>query len=110
MRAHLTLATVLLVSTVSLMIGAGQALAAFPATPLNIGTVPAGKSITITFEVTVNSPFLTPDGTVCAQGTVSGVDMTDVLTDDPDIGGADDPTCTPVTGGVPVELSRFRIE
>jgi large repetitive protein len=62
---------------------------------LNIGTLPAGQSITITFNVTINDPFL--GGTqVSNQGTVSGSNFSDVLTDDPDFPGAADPTVTPV--------------
>src|SRR5262249_7006767 len=39
---------------------------------LNIGTLPAGKSITITFNAQVNDPFAGPGAQVCNQGTVSG--------------------------------------
>ena len=42
----------------------------------NIGTLPAGGSATITFQVTVNNPpnltLLTPNPRVENQGTVSG--------------------------------------
>jgi uncharacterized repeat protein (TIGR01451 family) len=63
---------------------------------LTIGTLPPGKSITITFEVTVDSPL--PAGTtqICNQGIVSGSNFVDELTDDPDVGGVADPTCTDV--------------
>jgi uncharacterized repeat protein (TIGR01451 family) len=63
---------------------------------LNIGVLPAGKSITITFNATVDNPFTGVGSTVCNQGTVSGTNFADVLTDDPDVGGAADPTCTPI--------------
>lgn len=63
---------------------------------LDINTLPAGKSVTITFEVTVDSPYL-GGPQVCNQGTVSGSNFTSVLTDDPALGGATDPTCTMVT-------------
>jgi uncharacterized repeat protein (TIGR01451 family) len=63
---------------------------------LNIGVLPAGKSITITFNVTVDDPFLGATATVSNQGTVSGTNFTSVLTDDPDVGGAADPTITPI--------------
>jgi uncharacterized repeat protein (TIGR01451 family) len=62
---------------------------------LNIGVLPAGKSITINFDVTVDDPFPGPGATVCNQGTVSGTNFSDVLTDDPDVNpGTADPTCT----------------
>jgi uncharacterized repeat protein (TIGR01451 family) len=68
-----------------------------PPTTLNasIGTLPAGKSVTISFQVTVNNPF---GGTnqVSNQGTISGDNFADVLTDDPTVGGSTDPTVTPI--------------
>jgi hypothetical protein len=95
MKVHKLVRTALLVLLIT-MVGAGQALAQFP-NPLDIGTLPAGKSLTITFEVTVNSPFPSGPTQVCNQGTVTADGGVNVLTDDPDVGGADDPTCTQVT-------------
>ncbi len=81
----------------------GQAAGALPGairrtqfvfTPLAIGTLPAGKSITITFLVTINKPW--PAG-VCQlvnQGNISGANFGNVLTDDPAVAGANDPTIT----------------
>ncbi|HKO96858.1 MAG TPA: Ig-like domain-containing protein [Pyrinomonadaceae bacterium] len=64
---------------------------------LNIGTLPAGESMTITFQVTINSPLVPPTTTqVSNQGTVSGTNFSPVLTDDPTVGGTADPTVTPV--------------
>ncbi|HZN00751.1 MAG TPA: Calx-beta domain-containing protein, partial [Pyrinomonadaceae bacterium] len=63
---------------------------------LNIGTLPAGESVTITFNVTVNNPFTGAMAQVSNQGTVSGTNFADVLTDDPTVGGAADPTVTPI--------------
>ncbi len=66
---------------------------------VNIGTLPAGKSVTITFDVTVNNPpnltLLNP-ARVSNQGIVSGSNFAVVLTDDPDVVGASNPTETPV--------------
>ncbi|HWN98255.1 MAG TPA: Ig-like domain-containing protein, partial [Blastocatellia bacterium] len=48
----------------------------------NIGALPAGKSVTIKFAVTVNNP---PGAAqVSTQGTVSATGIANVLTDDPD--------------------------
>lgn len=68
---------------------------------LNIGTLPAGKSVTIVFDVTVNSISQVSDlkAQVCNQGTVSGTGFSNVLTDDPDVGGSSDPTCTAFQSG-----------
>src|SRR6185436_340129 len=65
-------------------------------TPLNIGTVPAGKSITVTFRVTVANPMppgvcvITNQGIGTANGGVS------VLTDDPRTAPLSDATLTAV--------------
>ncbi len=61
----------------------------------SIGTLRAGKTVHIQFQVTVNSPYLGGE-TVSNQGTVSGSNFTSVLTDDPAVGGANDPTQTPI--------------
>ena len=68
---------------------------------VNIGTLPAGKSVTIVFDVIIDTPT-TPQqivSQVCNQGTVSATDLAPVLTDDPDVGGAADPTCTTMQPG-----------
>ncbi|MEK6281967.1 MAG: Calx-beta domain-containing protein [Acidobacteriota bacterium] len=63
---------------------------------LSIGTLPAGESVTITFNVTVDDPFTGAMAQVSNQGTVSGSNFADVLTDDPTVGGTADPTVTPI--------------
>lgn len=64
--------------------------------PITIGTLGAGKSVTITFSVTVNNPLAGSVTQISNQGTVSGTNFTNVLTDDPDAAGASDPTVTAV--------------
>lgn len=82
---------------------AGEAQGALPGTAIgihrlagpitmNIGTLPAGKSVTITFSATVNNP--TTSTSVSNQGTISGSNFSDVLTDDPDVVGSADATVT----------------
>jgi hypothetical protein len=63
---------------------------------LAIGTLPAGESVTITFKVLIDDPFTGSAAEVCNQGTVSGSNFAAVPTDDPDVGGAADATCTPI--------------
>ena len=63
---------------------------------VSIGTLPAGESVTITFNVTVNNPFTGALPQVSNQGTVSGTNFSNVLTDDPTVGGTADPTVTPI--------------
>ncbi len=64
---------------------------------LSVGALPAGKSVTIKYRVTVNGPSL-PLGTfqLSNQGTVSYDPGQTTLTDDPSVGGASDPTTIPV--------------
>lgn len=64
------------------------------ATMTSPGTLPPGKSVTVKIDATVDQ---VPIGTseLSAQGTVSGSGFADVLTDDPDVAGASDPTVTP---------------
>ena len=71
---------------------------AVPAAPIaiNIGTLPAGKSVQITFDATVDTGTV-PAGTelISNQGSVSYMDGTTpgtTLTDDPNVGGTTDPT------------------
>jgi uncharacterized repeat protein (TIGR01451 family) len=61
----------------------------------NVGTLPAGKTVHIAFQVTVNNPF---GGTnqVSNQGIVSGDNFAPVPTDDPAAGGSANPTVTPI--------------
>lgn len=60
----------------------------------NIGELPVGASVTITFQVTIDNPFTGP-GQVSNQGTVtSTTGALNVLTDDPDVAGPNNPTVT----------------
>jgi Bacterial Ig domain/Calx-beta domain/Bacterial cadherin-like domain len=70
---------------------------------VDIGTLPAGKSITITFRVTIDNPYSGPPQ-VSNQGVVSGANFASVLTDDPAVGGAADPTVTPVITCTPNQI------
>jgi uncharacterized repeat protein (TIGR01451 family) len=69
---------------------------------VNIGTLPAGKSMTITFQVTIDNSIAVTQ--VSNQGTVSGTNFSPVVTDDPDTGAFGDPTVTPVFLGVPPDI------
>jgi trimeric autotransporter adhesin len=70
---------------------------------VNIGTLPAGKSMTITFQVTIDNTIAVPQ--VSNQGAVSGTNFAPVNTDDPATGAFGDPTVTPVFLGVPPDIS-----
>jgi Ca2+-binding RTX toxin-like protein len=62
---------------------------------VSIGTLPAGKTTTIVFNVTVNNPYLGATNQVSNQGTVSGTGFSQ-QTDDPDVAGAANPTVTTI--------------
>ncbi len=62
--------------------------------PLSIGVLPPGKSIRVTFQVVVDDPTAVTQ--VSSQGTVSGSNFANVLTNDPDTGAPNDATITPV--------------
>jgi hypothetical protein len=60
----------------------------------NIGTLPAGKQVTIQFDVTIASPLPIGVGQLSNQGSLTASGLTAVLTDDPRRPGAADPTIT----------------
>ncbi|HEX8129724.1 MAG TPA: Calx-beta domain-containing protein [Pyrinomonadaceae bacterium] len=64
--------------------------------PISIGTLGAGKSVTITFSVTVNNPLPSNVTQIKNRGTVSGSNFTSVNTTDPDGSDPDGFTITPV--------------
>ena len=61
---------------------------------INGFTLPAGKSITITFRASINTGVLPAFIQVSNQGTVSATGIANVLTDDPDVAGTANPTVT----------------
>ncbi len=69
---------------------------------LNIGTLAAGDSVTITFQVTIDLTIsasqIENQGQITGSNftTVNGVSTALPNTDDPSVGGAADPTVTPV--------------
>ncbi len=68
-------------------------LASGEAVPLNAVSVPPGATMTITFEVDVDSPLGICATAISNQGTVTGTGI-NVLSDDPDVAGAANPTLT----------------
>jgi uncharacterized repeat protein (TIGR01451 family) len=58
----------------------------------NLGLVPAGKTVTITYQVTIADPAAVSQ--ISTQGTVSGGNFANKLTDDPDTAATNDATVT----------------
>ena len=63
---------------------------------LSVGTIPAGSTAVLTFQVTVNNVAPSGASQISNQGTVSGTGFASVLTDDPDTVAANDATITPL--------------
>lgn len=61
---------------------------------VDIGTIGAGETVTITFQVTINLGIPSSVTSVANQGLVSGGNIGSSFTDDPDTAEADDPTVT----------------
>lgn len=65
---------------------------------VDVGTLAAaGGSVTITFDVLIDDPFPVANTQISAQGSVSGGNFATLMTDDPGVGGATDPTVIAVT-------------
>lgn len=84
--------------------------ACFAQGPFNIGTISAGDSIVIIYDVTINNPLVPSNAaSISNQGTVSGGNFSNVLTDDPDTGAGGDATITLLNLlPLPVTLTAFR--
>lgn len=83
-------------------VGRRSAVPALSGETINValGALDPGQSVTITFDVTVDSPQNpVTNRQVCNQGAVSGNNLANVSTDDPDVGGPADPTCTTLAPG-----------
>jgi uncharacterized repeat protein (TIGR01451 family) len=73
---------------------------------VNLGTLPPGKTVTIRFRATVNGPLPSGVTSVQNQGSVSGTNLSTVLTDDPDTGTPGDPTLTTVVAAPDLSLTK----
>ena len=72
-----------------------------------IGELPAGGSITIEFEVTVDSPLAAGIDQACNQGTISGSNFPNVLTDDPNNAmGMADITCATIDAAPDLAITK----
>jgi large repetitive protein len=63
---------------------------------VNLGTMPAGGKVTITFKVTVNKTLPYKTGKISNQGVVSDNNSLNWLSDDPDTREVGDPTVTQI--------------
>jgi hypothetical protein len=87
-------------------LGVTTAYASGETVNIDLGVMNPGQVVTISFDVTVDGSIPSAITEVCNQGTVSADNLSNVLTDDPDVAGVQDPTCTAVehTGSQQPEL------
>jgi Big-like domain-containing protein/Calx-beta domain-containing protein len=75
----------------------------------NVGTLPAGQSVTIVFDVQVENPYSGP-AQVSNQGSISfGGGGGPVLTDDPSVVGPANPTVTPILVPPDVSINNAKV-
>jgi uncharacterized repeat protein (TIGR01451 family) len=73
---------------------------------VDIGALPVGASVSISFRVTINNPLPAGVTQVANQGIVSGSNTPTVLTDDPDTPPPGDPNITPIAAAPVVGLTK----
>ena len=80
---------------------------------VEVGTMSASTPVTITFDVVVNQDA---GAQVCNQGSIDFANDAPVvasavtLTDDPDVDGVEDPTCTPIDLPNPANLTATKTD
>jgi uncharacterized repeat protein (TIGR01451 family) len=67
-----------------------------PPVTVNIGAIPAGAQVTISYQVTINNPLPPGVTQIVNQGTVNGAGLPPVFTNDPNTPPAGDPTIIPI--------------
>jgi len=67
-----------------------------PSVVVSLGEIAGGADVTVRFRVTVENPIAAGVRELSNQGLVASAELPDVVTDDPEVDGAADPTVTPV--------------
>jgi len=73
---------------------------------VNVGTLAAGATATITFRVTIANPLPAGVTTVSNQGQVTSTELPPVATDDPSTPAPGDPTVTSVTAAPMISATK----
>jgi hypothetical protein len=76
---------------------------------VSIGTVSDGANVTITYDVTVNTPLPGNVAQISSQATISSASLTNLLSDDPGQPGSTDPTIVNASS-MPVRLQSFEVD
>jgi uncharacterized repeat protein (TIGR01451 family) len=95
----------LLLAFVALVCGA-QFASAITVGGVDIGTLPPGKSVTITFQNKIDSPVAGGTTQISNQATISGGNFGSVQTDDPDTATPNDATLTPVIETADLSIAK----
>ena len=74
---------------------------------LDIGFLDPGDELTISFDVTIDTPSPPSTSQVCNQALISGDNFASVLSDDPDVAGTTNATCTLLDPGVGACCASF---
>lgn len=64
---------------------------------IDIGTIGVGASVFMSFDALINAGISISVTEISNQGTVSGGNFASLVSDDPDVGGATDPTVTSIS-------------
>ena len=64
---------------------------------IDIGTIGVGASVFMSFDALINAGISISVTEISNQGTVSGDNFASLVSDDPDVGGATDPTVTSIS-------------
>src|SRR5262249_13600678 len=80
-----------------------------PPIAVNIGTLPSGASVTVSFQVTINNPLPPGVTQLVNQGTGNSNELPPVPTHDPTTPHAGDPTITPIAAAPVLTASKTDI-
>ncbi|QQR75320.1 MAG: DUF11 domain-containing protein [Holophagales bacterium] len=95
--------TTLVAGSVTTTVGAVTAID--PIT-VSLGALAPGESATVRFSVRIDSPLAAGVNRLVNQGSVSSIELPAILTDDPAVGGAVDPTAVPVSAAPRLLLEK----
>ena len=95
--------TTLVAGSVTTTVGAVTAID--PIT-VSLGALAPGESATVRFSVRIDSPLAAGVNRLVNQGSVSSIELPAILTDDPALGGAVDPTVIPVSAAPRLLLEK----
>jgi len=77
-----------------------------PPITVDIGTIPAGATVIVSYQATINDPLPAGVTQVANQGLVSSNELPVEPTDDPDTLPDDDPTVTPITAAPRIDAFK----